>query len=161
MQVTWLAAVHTPDWQESFRSQALPSLHAVPLLAAGLEHWPVLGLQVPAVWHWSLAVHVTWLPAVQTPALQESFRSHALPSLQLVPLAAAGFEHAPVLGLHVPAVWHWSSAVQVTWLPAVQTPDWQESFKSHALPSLQAVPLVAAGLEHCPVLGLQVPAVWH
>jgi len=31
---------------------------------------------------------------------------HALPSLQAVPLAFAGFEHIPVLGSHVPAVWH-------------------------------------------------------
>jgi hypothetical protein len=31
--------------------QALPSLQAVPLGAAGVEHFPVLGLHVPAAWH--------------------------------------------------------------------------------------------------------------
>ncbi|MGO9715225.1 MAG: hypothetical protein ACLQBL_40630 [Polyangiaceae bacterium] len=49
---------------------------------------------------------MTWLPAVQAPAWHVSFRSHAFPSLQLVPLATVGFEHCPVLGLHVPAAWH-------------------------------------------------------
>jgi hypothetical protein len=38
---------------------ALPSLHEVPFAATGFEHTPVLGLQVPATWHASLAVHVT------------------------------------------------------------------------------------------------------
>jgi hypothetical protein len=31
-QLTVLPAVHTPVWQVSFESQALPSLHDVPLL---------------------------------------------------------------------------------------------------------------------------------
>ena len=39
--------------------QALPSLHAVPLGLAGFEQAPVAGSQVPAVWHWSLAVQTT------------------------------------------------------------------------------------------------------
>jgi hypothetical protein len=30
----------------------------------------------------------------------------ALPSLHDVPSGAAGFEHMPFAGLHVPAVWH-------------------------------------------------------
>jgi hypothetical protein len=47
----------------------------------------------------------------------------ALPSLQLVPFVAAGFEHTPVLGLHVPATWQESLAVQVTGFEPVQTPD--------------------------------------
>jgi hypothetical protein len=50
-------------------------------------------------------VHVTAVP-VQTPAWQLSLVVQALPSLQLVPLAAFGFEHIPVAGLHVPATWH-------------------------------------------------------
>ena len=41
--------------------------------------------------------------------------------MQVVPLVAVGFEQMPVAGLHVPAVWHWSLAVQTTGLP-VQTP---------------------------------------
>jgi len=48
VQVTWLAAVQTPVWQESVKSQALPSLHAVPFGAVGVEQTPVLGLHAPA-----------------------------------------------------------------------------------------------------------------
>src|SRR3989442_8581704 len=59
---------------------------------------------------------------------------------------------------HVPAVWHWSLAVQVTGLAPVQTPERQVSVWVHALPSLQAVPSGASGFEHTPVHGLQVPA---
>jgi hypothetical protein len=81
-------------------------LHAVPFVASGLEQVPLVGSHVPATWHWSLAVHVTWLPAVHVPAWQVSFKSQALPSLQAVPLDAVGFEQVPVLGLHVPATWH-------------------------------------------------------
>jgi len=47
---------------------------------------------------------------------------HALPSLQVVPFEAVGFEHVPVVGLHVPTTWHWSLAVQLTGLEPVQTP---------------------------------------
>jgi hypothetical protein len=40
---------------------------------------------------------------LQVPFWQVSVCMQALPSLQLVPLAAAGFEHVPVAVLHVPA----------------------------------------------------------
>jgi len=43
----------------SFTSQALPSLHGVPFGAAGFEHAPVAGLQVPAVWQASAGAQVT------------------------------------------------------------------------------------------------------
>jgi hypothetical protein len=145
----------------SFWVQALPSLQAVPLGKAGLEQVPVAGLQVPTPWHWSLAVQTTGFDPVQTPAWQVSFCVQALPSLQAVPLGKAGLEHMPVAGLQVPAAWHWSLAVQTTGVPLVQTPAWQVSFWVQALPSLQAVPLGWAGLEHMPVAGLQVPTAWH
>src|SRR2546421_257729 len=54
----------------------------------------------------------------------------------VVPSGAAGFEQAPVPGLHVPATWHWSLAVQVTGLLPVHVPLWQVSVWVHALPSL-------------------------
>ena len=85
----------------------------------------------------------------------------ALPSLQVVPFAADGFEHAPVLGLHVPAVWHWSSAVHVTGLDPVHVPLSHASVRVHALPSLHVVPFAAVGLEHAPLVGSHVPAAWH
>jgi len=47
---------------------------------------------------------MTGLPPVQTPLWQLSVCVQALPSLQALPLAFAGFEHVPVAGLQVPAV---------------------------------------------------------
>jgi hypothetical protein len=85
---------------------ASPSLQAVPSGAAGLEHVPVVGSHVPATWHWSLAAHRTGFEPVHTPAMHASVCVHALPSLQVVPSGALGFEHIPLLGLHVPAMWH-------------------------------------------------------
>jgi hypothetical protein len=48
------------------------------------EQVPVLGLQVPAVWHASTALHVTAVPT-QAPLLHTSPVVQALPSLQLIP----------------------------------------------------------------------------
>jgi len=95
---------------------------------------------------------------VQTPFWQLSLVVHRRPSLHDVPLDWLGFEHAPFAGLQVPATWHWSEAAQVTGLLPVQTPAWQVSVCVQALPSLHAVPLPAAGLEHVPVEELHVPA---
>jgi hypothetical protein len=82
---------------------ALPSLHAKPSARAGFVHIPVAGSHVPAVWHASVAVHVTGLAPVQTPALHVSTAVHALPSSQVVPSGRAGFEHIPVAGSQTPA----------------------------------------------------------
>src|SRR5207249_6719656 len=153
--------VHTPLWQVSVCVQALPSLQALPLAFAGFEHVPAAGLQLPTTWHWSEAVQTTGLLPVQTPLWQVSVCVQALPSLQVLPLVFAGFEHVPVVGEQVPAVWHWSKAVQTTGLLPVQTPLWQVSVWVQALPSLQVLPLAFAGFEHVPVVGEQVPAVWH
>ena len=67
-------------------------------------------------------MHVTGLPPAHVPDWQVSVCVHRLPSLHDVPFATVGFEYAPVAGLHVPAAWHWSDAVQVTGLLPVQTP---------------------------------------
>jgi hypothetical protein len=69
-----------------------------------------------------------------------------------------GFEHKPVDELHVPAVWQESEAVHTTGLLPVHTPAWQLSVCVQALPSVQEVPLFAAGLEHVPEEELHVPA---
>ncbi len=103
MQTIALLPVHVPPWQASACVHALPSLHATPSGNRGFEQDPELGSQVPATWHWSLAVHRTRSEPTQRPALQASLRVHAFPSLQLVPSAAAGFEHVPVCRSHVPA----------------------------------------------------------
>jgi len=66
--MTGFDPVQTPAWHESVCVQALPSLHAVPFARAGLEQTPVDVLQVPTVWHWSSAAHVTGLDPVHAPA---------------------------------------------------------------------------------------------
>ena len=98
---------------------------------------------------------------MHTPAWHVSVRVQAFPSEHDVPFDATGFEHAPLAGSHVPAVWHASLAVHVFGLPPVQTPDWHESVCVHAFPSEHDVPYEAAGYEHTPVDPLHVPAVWH
>ena len=91
-----------PPWHASPIVQASPSVHVVPLTFAGFEHAPVDGLHVPASWHWSSAVHATGAPGTQVPVWHASPTVQASSSLQAVPLGFAGFEHAPVAGLHVP-----------------------------------------------------------
>jgi hypothetical protein len=131
VHVTLPPAVHNPAWHESFRSQRLPSLQAVPL--ATLEYWVVL----MAGWHDS---HV--LAPFAAPAA-----THA-PPMKHEPALSVGAEQTPVEALQVPGLWQESGAMQRTVLPAVHTPAWHESFKSQRLPSLQAVPLAATGFEH-------------
>jgi len=47
----------------------------------------------------------------------------AFPSLQVVLFAFAGFEQTPVLVSQVPAVWHWSDALQVFGFAPEHVPD--------------------------------------
>jgi hypothetical protein len=67
-----------------------------------------------------------WAP-VHEPFWQVSLWVQALPSLQLAPFCSFGLLQVPVPGLHTPATWHWSDAVQVTGLVPVQTPAWHVS----------------------------------
>src|SRR5581483_2133871 len=76
----------------------------------------------PAQW---LAVSVT--AGVQTPARHASPVVQTWPSLQLVPSAAAGFEHRPVAGAQTPGTWHWSDAVQTVAVVPTQAPARQTS----------------------------------
>src|SRR5947208_2849499 len=96
-----------PASQASVCVQALPSSQPVPSGLAGLLQAPVVGSQVPAVWHWSEAVHTTGFAPTQMPAWQASVCVQALASSQLVPLGLAGLLQAPDAGSQVPAVWHW------------------------------------------------------
>ena len=64
---------------------AFPSLQTTPFAFAGFEHAPVVVLQVPTSWHWSLATHTTGLVPEHTPAWQVSVWVQAFPSLQAVP----------------------------------------------------------------------------
>src|SRR5262249_28103474 len=67
-----------PPVQTSFSEQALPSSHVVPFGFAGFEHEPVAGLQTPASWHASLAVHPIGLLPRQAPAWHWSVWVQAL-----------------------------------------------------------------------------------
>jgi hypothetical protein len=68
-------------------------LQNVPSGAVGLEHWPVLGSQLPATWHWSDAVQTTGLLPVQVPLWHVSTAKQRFPVLQAAPLGFAGLEH--------------------------------------------------------------------
>jgi hypothetical protein len=93
--------VHAPAWQVSLSVQRFPSVQFVPLFAFGFEQMPVAGLQVPATWHWSSAVHVTGVP-VHVPFWHVSLVWHR-PLSHVAPFVLFGFEQTPVAGLHVPA----------------------------------------------------------
>jgi hypothetical protein len=58
-------------------------------------------LHVPAVWQESDAAQVTWLPAMHAPDWHVSARSHALPSLHVVPFATLLYCVVLTLGWHV------------------------------------------------------------
>src|SRR5438132_1284968 len=145
VQVTGLLPTQLPLWQVSVCVQALPSLHGVPFVAVGVERLPVAGLPVPPTWRWSWAVRVTGVLPTQLPFWQVSVFFQAFPSLHGVPSFATGGASVLVAGLHVPATWHWSRAVQVTGLLPTQLPLWQVSVCVQALPSLHGVPFVAVG----------------
>jgi len=110
VHVTALPPPHVPFVHVVLLVHAFPSSHVVPFVRFG---HPVAGTHVPPVWHAS-AVHVTALPPPQVPFVHVVPFVHALLSLQVVPLAAFGFEQTPVFASYTPATWHVSSAVQVT-----------------------------------------------
>ena len=67
-------------------------------------------------------MQVTGVPPVHVPLWHVSDWVHALPSLQVVPFAAAGFEQVPLVGSQVPSTWHGSLAPHVTGLLPVHAP---------------------------------------
>ena len=149
--------MHVPVWHVSICVHALTSLHIVPSALAGLEHMPVVVLDVPSLWHESGAVQTTGIAPVQVPAWQESVCVQALLSLQGVLFGAAGLEHMPVIVLHVPTSWHESEAAQTTGIAPVHAPAWHVSICVQALLSLHIEPSALAGLEHMPVVVMHVP----
>ena len=100
--------------------------HMKPSGTGGFEQVPFDGSQKPGMWQGSGGGgQMVPKPPWHTPAWQVSPLTHALPVPQLVPSDAFGFEHTPVAGLHTPAVWQVSSAVQVMVEPPWHAPDWQ------------------------------------
>jgi hypothetical protein len=106
-------------------------------------------------------MHTFPLPGTQAPLVQASATVQLFPSLQLVPSAFLGLLQVPVNGSHTPAPKHCEASGQVTGLAPVHTPATQVSTAVHRLASLQVVPFGLVGVEHWPVAGSQVPAVWH
>src|SRR5438552_17379386 len=108
---------------------------------------PDAGLQTPAVWHWSVAVHTTGFPPTQAPAWQVSVCVQAFPSSHDAPSSLAGLLQAPVAGLQVPAAWHWSVAVHTTGFPPTQAPASQVSVRVQALRSEERGVVSVAGVR--------------
>ena len=142
-------------------SSHVPPGQRVPSSAFGFEQVPVLASHMPTVWHASLAVQVTGLAPLHSPAWHVSLCVHALPSSQLDPSGRFGLEQKPVVASQVPTAWHWSLAVQVTGSVPVHTPATQKSSCVQALPSSQVDPSGKLGSEQVPVVGSQVPTSWH
>jgi hypothetical protein len=71
----------------------------------------------------------------------------ALPSSQAAPSALVGFEQFPVVGSHVPALWHWSLAAHVLAVPA-QIPAAHLSPDVHLFPSSHEAPLLLPDSLH-------------
>src|SRR5256712_9049027 len=130
-----------PAAQVSVCVQALPSSHGAPSSLAGLLQTTGAGLQAPAVWHWSAAVHVTGLAPTQMPASQASVCVQALPSSHGAPSSLAGLLQTPVAGLQAPTAWHWSAAVHVTGLGPAQGRAGQGSGCGRAPPSSHSDPV--------------------
>jgi hypothetical protein len=87
-------------------------------------------------------------------------RLQLLPSSgQLIPEPVLVLTH-PVAGTHESVVQGLAS-LQLIAAPPPQVPFWHVSPVVHMLASLHGVPGVLTGFEHVPVVGLQVPALWH
>jgi hypothetical protein len=82
-------------------------------------------------------------------------------ALQVVPSSRLGLEQVPLLGLHVPAEWHASSAVQTMAAPAVHEPLWQVSGVQALASRSHEVPLDLLMGAGQPLAGAQAPIVWH
>ena len=93
-------------------------------------------------------MHITTVPA-QLPPRQASPLVQRFMSLQGLPSALGGLVQRPVARSQVPALWHWSSAVQASSVPLQFIPR-QASFRVQGLPSLQRAPLRAPQLPSLP-----------
>jgi hypothetical protein len=152
------AGVQVPFWHVSPSVHAFASLHTVSLGFGSDTHRPVLGSHDGASTQGlrGLPVQRTGLDPMQAPFEHVSTVVQALPSSQESPFAFAGFEHTPVAGSQVPAVWHVSVARQMVSGP-VHAPLSHRSSVVQALPSSHVVPVGFAGYEQTPVAGSHSP----
>jgi hypothetical protein len=99
---------------------------------------------------------------MHAPAWHDEACVQALLSLHTAPSTMGGLLHTPVAGLQMPAMWHWSEAVQTTGFDPVHVPFWHVSVCVQEFPSPeQAVPFALFGFVHAPVAGWQTPGSWH
>src|SRR5262249_60656140 len=131
---TGLAPVQAPAALVSACAHASPASPAGAVLA-----WlhPVGALELSAVQRLPSSQERAG-PPTQVPVLQVSAVVQALPSSHAEPSTLFGLEQVPVAASQVPAVWHWSLAVQTTGFEPTQAPAWQVSVWEQALSSLQA-----------------------
>jgi len=128
-----LTAPHWPGGQVGVQPQT-PAVPPPPQVTPVPVHaWPQLPQLLVSLWRF------TGVPA-QVPFVQTSLQVDALPSSHGVVFGLAGLEQTPALGLQVPAVWHWSLAVQTTGVPAQLPLAWQTSLMVHLRPSSQGAP---------------------
>jgi len=74
--------LQVPPWQ------VVPGAAPVqvePFVTAGLEQVPASGLQVPASWHWSIAVQLTGMPPTHVPLGHVNDPKHKFVALQGIP----------------------------------------------------------------------------
>jgi len=154
LQLSGVPAVQRPAWQVSLPLHTLPSLQEVPFSTAVLVQ-PLTGLQ-PSVVHTLPSLQLSAVPAVQVPAWQVSLPLHTLPSGHAVPFSTAVWVQ-PKAESQLSAVQTLLS-LQLSAVPAVHTPLWQDSLPLHTLPSLQEVPF-NTGMFWQPATGSQLSAV--
>jgi hypothetical protein len=106
--------MQSPDWHASRVVQALPSSHVVPSSGAESKTQPVAGLHES--WVQDLPSSQVRCEPAHLPPEHRSVTVQALPSLQLLPLAAAASKTQPLAGLHESAV-HGSWSLHVIALP--------------------------------------------
>jgi len=112
----------------------------------------VVGTQAGWLAHGPGSPQLTSVP-VHVPFWQVSLEVHRLVSTQDVLSCFGGLEQAPVAVSQMPAMWHWSRAVQTFAVPPEHWPPLQDSPVVHALPSLHVMglllqlPVLKAGLQ--------------
>ena len=136
LQLRAVPEVQVPPWQVSAPLHTLPSVHGVPL-RTGVLAQPKTGSQVSVVQTLE-SLQLRTVPAVQVPPWQVSLPLQTLPSAQVVPFTTGVFTQ-PETGLQVSVV-HTFESLQLSGVPAVQTPLWQRSLPLQTFPSPQEVP---------------------
>jgi len=140
-QLRGVPGAHTPPWQVSLPLHTVASAHEVPLVTGVC--WQPAPTSQESVVHTLLSLQLGGVPGVQAPFWHVSMPLHALPSLQVAPLATGGFWHTPPLQMSavhgfpslqsVPTLHGWQPAICV----CVQPLTMLQPSVVHALLSLQ------------------------